>query len=187
MVGLHPLFKNVTLLILVFLKSFEFASHKKWAVGVNNISYPYVTCLSSWVTALLEVLVRKPSGFKILLYDCHLLFTFCLRVSEWNQWCQTLLCSWLYSLKIVHFCNTEDVVLNLFMVFHASNMSLCTECISATLWAEELCLRQKAAQQLCKAWQVCECLGSRGDTSGSTWGAAQVDQGTANLAVLGEF
>lgn len=120
---------------------------KSGAVGMNNlISYPCVTCLLSWVTALLEMLVRKPSSFKILLCDCHLLFTFCLHVSEWNQWCQTLLCSQLYSLKIFHFCNTEDMVLNLFVVFHASNVSLYTGCITVALWAAQLCLRQKVAQ-----------------------------------------
>lgn len=148
----------------------------------NLISYPCVTCLSLWVIALLEMLVRKPSGFKILLYDCHLLFTFCLHVSEWNHWCQTLLCSQVYSLKIFHFCNTEDVVLNLFVVLHASNVSLCTVCITGTLWAAGLWLMQKIAQPLCKTWQVGVGLSSRGSASGSTQGAAEVGQGAAGCA-----
>lgn len=146
------------------------------------ISYPCVTCLSSWVTALLEMLVRKPSGFKILLCDCHLLFTFCLHVSEWNQWCQTLLCSRLHRLKIFWFCNTEDMVLNFFVVFHASNVESLHRVHTVTLWAPQLCLRQKVAHQLCKAWQVCPGLGARGSASGSTWGAAQVGQGAAGCA-----
>lgn len=76
------------LLILVFLKTCQFAPQEKQAVGMNNL-HSYISIL--------------------ILYVCHLLFTCRLLISEWNQWCQISLCSQLYSLKFFHFCNAAGV------------------------------------------------------------------------------
>lgn len=79
-----PFLKNIMLLILVFLKTCQFAPQEKWVVGMNNlISYPCVPCPSLWVTALLEKLLRKPSGFKILLIYCMPVICFLRFVFPW--------------------------------------------------------------------------------------------------------
>lgn len=42
-----PFLKNIMLLILVFLKTCQFAPQEKWVMGMNNlISYPCVPCPS---------------------------------------------------------------------------------------------------------------------------------------------
>lgn len=137
--GYVPLLKNIMLLILVFLKTCQFAPQEKRAVGMNNLIKSSLCnlCLLVSHSSFLEKLVKKPSGFKILLIYCmpvRLLFTFCPHVSEWNQWCQIPLCSQLYSLKIFHFCNTADVATHLVM-FCANNVSVYTVCITVTFWA----------------------------------------------------
>lgn len=138
----------------------------------GKVGSPCVTCPSSRVTALLEKLVRKPSGFNILLIYCmpvicflHFVFTLANGMSD-AKFLSVASC---VVLKIFHFCSAGDVAAELVM-FHANSVSVYPVCVTVTCRAAEFCprQRQKLAQRLCKARQVggkvpeeCRWLGSK--------------------------